>query len=110
MRLIFWIGVGAAAALFLTVIEMSRRDALDRQSFFIWASISIGLAVVSLLPNILRYFTNLLGMDYTYVFTFTGGILGLLALNIYTLAKVSRNRRDLNDLSQEVSLDNLKEP
>lgn len=105
MRLIFWIGFGLALLLFLTVIELSRRQILDRQSFFIGMTLTIALGIFSLIPDALRGFTRLLGLEYTYVLTSTAGILGLLVLNIYTLSKVSAQNKRLNDLAQEMALD-----
>lgn len=109
MRLIFWIGLVAAVVLFLLVVELSRRDVLDRQSFYIAFSLVIGLALVSLLPEIVRVSADLLGLQNTVVFTSTVGILILLFMHFYTLSKVGRLKRKVSNLSQEVAMKHEEE-
>lgn len=104
MRLIFLIGVLASVGLFALIVEFSRRDLLDRTSFFIGLTAAIGIGFFSLMPGIMRSISDILGVEYTYVFTSTAGILTLLGLNIYTLARLVGTQRRLNNLSQEVAL------
>lgn len=106
MRLIFLIGLTASLGLLGLIIEFSRRDLLDRNSFFIGLTASIGLAFFSVMPEILRVLTQLLNLEYTYVLTSTAGILALLILNVYTLARLVGTQRKLNNLAQEVAIEN----
>jgi hypothetical protein len=106
MRLIFLIGLAASLGILALVIEFSRRDLLDRNSFFIGLTASIGLGFFSVMPEFLRIVTRLLNLEYTYVLTSTVGILALLILNVYTLARLVGTQRKLNNLAQEVAIEN----
>jgi hypothetical protein len=106
MRLIFLIGLAASLGILALVIEFSRRDLLDRNSFFIGLTASIGLGFFSVMPEILRMIATLLNIQYTYVLTSTVGILALLILNVYTLARLVGTQRKLNNLAQEVAIEN----
>lgn len=105
MRLIFQIVLLVSISIFVTVVELSRRNYLDRTSFFIGVSTAIGLGFFSIMPEILRLAAEMLQIEYTYVLTSTAGILGLLVLNIYTLSKLSAQNKRLNNLTQEIALD-----
>jgi len=104
MRLIFFLGLLFSVIVLGLVVELSRRDVLDRTSFFIGLTASIGLGLFSLIPELLRAITSLLNLEYTYVLTSTAGIILLLIMNIYTLARLVGTQRKLNNLAQEVAL------
>lgn len=106
MRLIFWVGFLTSLVLLVLTIELSRRDKLGRSSFFIWLSMSFGLAFFSLLPTILRGLTELFGLRRTYVFGSTVGIFILLFLNIYAYSRINENRKKIKQLAQEIALQN----
>jgi hypothetical protein len=105
MRLIFLISLATSLGILALVIEFSRRDLLDRNSFFIGLTVSIGLGFFSVMPEILRITASLLNIQYTYVLTSTVGILALLILNVYTLARLVGTQRKLNELAQEVAIE-----
>lgn len=105
MKLIFLIGLLVSVVIFGLVIEFSRRDLLDRNTFFIGLTASIGLGFFSLMPEVLRMIAGILNIQYTYVLTSTAGILTLLILNVYTLARLVGTQRKLNNLAQEVAIE-----
>lgn len=104
MRLVYYLGVLASLGLILLIVELSRRDKLDRQSFFVGLSFALGIGFFSLLPESLRFLSSLFNVRYTYVFTSTLGLLTLLFLNLYTLSKVSEQKERINELSQKTAL------
>lgn len=108
MRLIFWVGFLTSLALLFLTIEFSRRDKLSRNGFFIWLSISFGLAFFSLLPTVLRGLTELVGLRFTYVFASTVGIFILLFLVIYAYSQINENRERIKELTQKIALQNAE--
>jgi hypothetical protein len=86
-------------------VELSRREFLDRQTFFLTLTGSFSLLAISVVPEVMRSLSAMLGLEYSFVLVFTLGILGLTFLNIYTLSKISRVRMELKELSQEVALE-----
>lgn len=108
MRLIFWVGFLTSLALLFLTIEFSRRDKLSRNGFFIWLSISFGLAFFSLLPTVLRGLTELVGLKFTYVFASTVGIFILLFLVIYAYSQINENRERIKELTQKIALQNAE--
>lgn len=104
MQPIYGIGLIVSILLGVLTLEFSRRDKLTRNGFFLWLTISIGLAFFSLLPTSLRWLTSLLRMRYTYVLTSTIGIFVLLIVNLYAYSKFNENKRKIKFLAQELAL------
>ncbi|NIQ04408.1 MAG: DUF2304 domain-containing protein [Candidatus Korarchaeota archaeon] len=109
MQPINTVGLAVSVLLFLLTLEFSRRGKLSRDGFFLWVTISIGLAFFSLLPTSLRWITNLLRMRYTYILSFTIGMFTLLIINLYAYSKINENRRKITRLAQEFALRKAEE-
>ena len=101
LRIFLVLVAAAALALVLRRLRKSEMQVID--SIF-WFFFSGSLVVLSLLPQIAYFFSDLFGFDAAsnFVFFYVIGVLVLRELSL--TAKVAHQRMKLNTLIQEIAL------
>jgi len=80
-----------------------RKSNMDVHYSIVWILISIFLILISIFPNILNYISRILHIE-TMVYTlFLLVIIFLFAINFYLFMKVSEHKKNIRNLTYEVS-------
>lgn len=98
------LAVVGSMSLIATVLWLVRRRALREEHTPIWIAISTGLAVVSIVPGLLRTITQWVGAWTTSSALFFLGEVCLVLLCLSFAVRLSRTSMQLKSLCQEVAI------
>jgi len=98
------ISIGISAALLVTVIELVRRAQLTEEYSFIWIACSVALLVLSVWRNVLHLAASALGVHYPPALLLLALTFFVVIVSLYFSVVVSRHRKEIERLVQEVAL------
>jgi hypothetical protein len=93
--------------IFISIIELIRRNRLKEKYSILWLFASVVLILFSLSRESLHYISSLVGVHYPPSFIFLLSFLFLIIINIHLTSVISKLTDNNKTLSQEVAL--LKE-
>ena len=98
------ISIAISAALLVAVIELVRRAQLTEEYSFIWIACAVALLVLSLWRNLLDLAASALGVHYPPALLLLAVTFFVVIVSLYFSVVVSRHRKDIERLVQEVAL------
>jgi len=104
MNLILVISLLVSISIFVTVIELIRRNRLKEKYSLIWLFSSLVLLVFSLSPGALNYVARLVGIAYPPSLLFLLGLIFLIVINIHFSTVISRLSERNQALAQELAI------
>lgn len=107
MDLIPLLATAVSVAIFVSVVELIRRNRLKEKYSLLWVFSSLVLLWFSMSRNSLHYVSRLMGIQYPPSFIFLLAILFLIVINIHFSTVISELSNKNKTLTQEVAL--LKE-
>ncbi len=100
----YLVGIGAALAVTLFVLEMLRRGYLKEKFAALWIVVCAALLVIAVFPDLLRYAADLVGVEVPSNLLFMGAGLLLLFVSVQLSHEVSRVEARTRRLAEEVAL------
>ena len=98
------LGVAAAVAVFIFVVEMLRRGIIAEKFAALWLLVSAGLLVFAVFPVVLRWLADALGFTLPANLLFVlAGVL-LLAVSVQLSHEVGRLDQQSRRLAEEVAM------
>jgi hypothetical protein len=98
------ISIGISAALLVTVIELVRRAQLTEEYSLIWIACSVALLILSVWRNVLHFAASALGVHYPPALLLLALTFFVVIVSLYFSVVVSRHRKEIERLVQEVAL------
>ena len=98
------LGLAMSVAILLTLFEMMRRHRLREKYALIWFVIALCALVVALLPAVLIWFTDLLGLSLPSNLLFFLASVVLLLLSLQHSYELGRLEERTRTLAEEVGL------
>jgi hypothetical protein len=99
-----WLGLAAAALLLVFVLELLRRGILRERFAALWLVVGVALAIVALVPGILRSAADALGFELPSNLLFFGAIVFLLLVSIQLSYEISRLDARTRRLAEDLAL------
>lgn len=100
----YLLGVVAAVAVTMFVLEMLRRGYLKEKFAALWIVVCAALLIVAVFPSLLRYAADLVGVEVPSNLLFMGAGLLLLFVSVQLSHEVSRVEARTRRLAEEVAL------
>ncbi|MGD0282337.1 MAG: DUF2304 domain-containing protein [Dissulfurispiraceae bacterium] len=104
MDIVQIIAVTVSVSIFITVIELIRRNHLKERYGLIWLAASIALMVFSSSRKLLALISNMVGIYYPPSFLFLLSIAFLLVLLLHFSTVISMLSKKNNRLAQELGI------
>jgi hypothetical protein len=98
------ISIAVSAALVVTIVELVRRGRLTEEYSFIWIVCAVALFVLSLWRNLLDRAASVLGVHYPPALLLLVLTFFVVIVSLYFSVVVSRHRKDIEKLVEEVAL------
>ena len=98
------ISIAVSAALLVTVVELVRRAQLTEEYSFIWIACALALLILSMWRNLLDLAASVLGVHYPPALLLLALTLFVVIVSLYFSVIVSRHRKEIERLVQEVAL------
>ena len=98
------ISIAVSAALVVTIVELVRRGRLTEEYSFIWIVCAVALFVLSLWRNLLDRAASILGVHYPPALLLLVLTFFVVIVSLYFSVVVSRHRKDIEKLVEEVAL------
>ena len=98
------LAVGAAALIFSFNVWLLRRGVLKEKYAVLWLLVSLTAIVLALFPGIVRWFSNLVGIEIPSNLLFFVTLLLLVLVGIQLSYELSRHEARIRRLAEEVAL------
>src|SRR4029079_13240598 len=98
------VSVAVSGALLVTIIELVRRRRLTEDYSFIWIVCAVALLALSLWRNLLDLAASALGVHYPPAVLLLVLTFFVVIVSLYFSVVVSRNRKQIEKLVEEVAL------
>lgn len=98
------LGIIAAAAAFVFVVELSRRGVIAEKFAALWLMVSATLLLFAVFPSLLRWLASVLGFAVPANLLFVLASLLLFAVSVQLSHEVGRLDQQSRRLAQEVAL------
>jgi hypothetical protein len=98
------ISIAVSAALVVAIVELVRRGRLTEEYSFIWIVCAVALFVLSLWRNLLDRAASILGVHYPPALLLLVLTFFVVIVSLYFSVVVSRHRKDIERLVEEVAL------
>jgi hypothetical protein len=98
------VSIVVSAALLVTIIELVRRRRLSEEYSFIWIVCAVALFALSLWRNLLDLAASALGVHYPPAVLLLVLTFFVVIVSLYFSVVVSRHRRDIEKLVEELAL------
>ena len=102
--LVQFVSIGVSAALLVTIVELVRRGRLTEEYSFIWIVCAVALFALSLWRNLLDLAASVLGVHYPPAVLLLVLTFFVVIVSLYFSVVVSRHRKQIERLVEEVAL------
>jgi hypothetical protein len=102
--LVQFVSIGVSAALLVTIVELVRRGRLTEEYSFIWIVCAVALFALSLWRNLLDLAASVLGVHYPPAVLLLVLTFFVVIVSLYFSVVVSRHRKQIERLGEEVAL------
>ena len=99
-----WLGLIAAGALLVAVLELLRRGILRERFAALWLGLGVLLVLVAAFPGLLRRVASALGFEIPSNLLFFAAIMFLLIVTVQLSYEVSRLEARTRRLAEELAL------
>jgi hypothetical protein len=95
--------------IFVVILEMVRRRRLEEEDSFLWLIIGLGIVVLVLWQDLLEWVTQLIGATAQTTTIFIFGLVIVILINLYSSVKITKLRRQVKELAQQVAMLKINE-
>lgn len=95
--------------IFVVILEMVRRRRLEEEDSFLWLIIGLGIVVLVLWQDLLEWLTHLIGATAQTTTIFIFGLVIVILINLYSSVKITKLRRQIKELAQQVAMIKINE-
>jgi hypothetical protein len=95
--------------LFVVILEMVRRRRLEEEDSFLWLIIGFGIVVLVLWQDLLEWLTRFIGATAQTTTIFIFGLVVVILINLYSSIKITKLRRQVKELAQQVAILKINE-
>jgi hypothetical protein len=95
--------------IFVVILEMVRRRRLEEEDSFLWLIIGLGIVVLVLWQDLLEWVTQLIGATAQTTTIFIFGLVIVILINLYSSVKITKLRRQVKELAQQVAILKINE-